>query len=309
MTNIWHCGGKHGSNRAIENLYTLHSVFATIYSLYTSSWDITMDWSLLQRRARYPFLRNELVFEHYWPVYYWAIITNVVIRFAWIIYLLPGPATNLLRIFIIALLEALRRWQWNFFRLENEHLGNVDMYRVSREVPLPYHISARPGNDDDDDDDEVPSDRPLYEPRTLMKMVRSRYGTTLRNNKGATTTASHFAERAASTASLPQSVQAKDVYKSDDRSSSINRDVSHSVASQTERGKLITHIHDILVPDRGGFAASGTRLGQMGAAKGCEGRDYQPRTFEVDGESVDSEVSGEADTDGVDKSGNEQRHY
>ena len=54
----------------------------------------------------------------------------------------------------------LRRWQWNFCkslrelvwfshidkhhtytdRLENEHLGNVDQYRVTREVPLPYRF-------------------------------------------------------------------------------------------------------------------------------------------------------------------------
>ena len=36
--------------------------------------------------------------------------------------------------------------------MENEHLGNVDQYRVTREVPLPYSFED-PGHDDDDEDD------------------------------------------------------------------------------------------------------------------------------------------------------------
>ncbi len=37
-------------------------------------------------------------------------------------------------------------------RLENEHLGNVDQYRVTREVPLPYSLDDI-GHDIDDDED------------------------------------------------------------------------------------------------------------------------------------------------------------
>lgn len=92
----------HGSQRTKD--LALWCVFGCIYSIYTSTWDITMDWSLLRRNAKYPWLRDELVYESYWPFYYWAIITNIILRFAWIIYLLPGPASSLLRIFIIALL-------------------------------------------------------------------------------------------------------------------------------------------------------------------------------------------------------------
>ena len=40
-------------------------------------------------------------------------------------------------------------------RLENEHLGNIDQYRVTREVPLPYtHEDHSHDSDGDDDDDE-----------------------------------------------------------------------------------------------------------------------------------------------------------
>lgn len=39
-------------------------------------------------------------------------------------------------------------------RLENEHLGNVDQYRVTREVPLPYSFENQGHDDDDYDDDD-----------------------------------------------------------------------------------------------------------------------------------------------------------
>jgi len=50
-------------------------------------------------------------------------------------------------------LEMLRRVQWNFYRLENEHLGNMDQYRVTREVPLPYAFDEGRRGDQDDDGD------------------------------------------------------------------------------------------------------------------------------------------------------------
>ena len=66
------------------------------------------------------------------------------------------------------MLEMLRRVQWNFCkypylpaspvreplkdRLENEHIGNMDQYRVTREVPLPY--SFEDGHDDDADEED-----------------------------------------------------------------------------------------------------------------------------------------------------------
>ena len=39
-------------------------------------------------------------------------------------------------------------------RLENEHLGNTDQYRVTREVPLPYRTEDKGDDDSDDDGDE-----------------------------------------------------------------------------------------------------------------------------------------------------------
>lgn len=74
-----------------------------------------------------------------------------------------------LRSFILAILEMLRRWQWNFrkprhpsylfysesddfhlVRLENEHLGNIDQYRATRDVPLPYQFDSAKDSDVED---------------------------------------------------------------------------------------------------------------------------------------------------------------
>ena len=49
---------------------------------------------------------------------------NVVLRFAWIINSLGLPLGGQVLGFIAGFLEAYRRFQWNFFRLENEHLNN-----------------------------------------------------------------------------------------------------------------------------------------------------------------------------------------
>jgi len=60
----------------------------------------------------------------------------------------------MVRTFIGGFLEVLRRWQWNFYRLENEHLGNMDQYRATREVPLPYALNDRNADDDDGEDED-----------------------------------------------------------------------------------------------------------------------------------------------------------
>ncbi|KAI3625780.1 hypothetical protein CBS9595_001141 [Malassezia furfur] len=127
---------RHGSTGGTP--FALWVLFATINSTFTCSWDFIMDWNVLQRNAKYPLLRNNLAFAEVWPLYYVAMATNLFVRFIWVIYLFGGPATVPLRSFLAALLEMLRRWQWNFI------------------LPLPYP-TTRPkmvvvGGDDDDDD-------------------------------------------------------------------------------------------------------------------------------------------------------------
>jgi hypothetical protein len=47
-------------------------------------------------------------------------------------------------------------------RLENEHLGNMDQYRITREVPLPYSFDEiHPETDVGDEDDEPQTRRSI----------------------------------------------------------------------------------------------------------------------------------------------------
>jgi hypothetical protein len=105
-------------------------------------------------------LRAETVYGQPW-IYCYAIIQNFVIRFRWIIYeilmikllgsrgrLAHLPSHRLERIrfvvgTVMSSLEIWRRFFWNFFRLENEHLNNCGEFRAVRD------ISIAPIKDDD----------------------------------------------------------------------------------------------------------------------------------------------------------------
>ncbi|KJA15597.1 hypothetical protein HYPSUDRAFT_148909, partial [Hypholoma sublateritium FD-334 SS-4] len=134
-------------------IFAIYILTQISYSTYALSWDLLMDWSVLRIHSPHPLLRPELVYTNNIPMYYFAIVTNVLIRFIWVIYIPQNGPSMMLRSFIAGMLEMLRRVQWNFYRLENEHLGNVDQYRVTREVPLPYAIDENREYDQDDDDD------------------------------------------------------------------------------------------------------------------------------------------------------------
>jgi hypothetical protein len=281
----------HGSPH--DHRLALWCLFGCIYSVYTSLWDITMDWSLLQPHARYPYLRDELVYEHYWPFYYWAMVTNVILRFGWTIYLLPGPASSLMRIFIIALLEMLRRWQWNFLRLENEHLGNVDMYRVSREVPLPYHVhAARNARTDDEDDDDLEASVarqrriPALGPKAIMRLVRSDTNDRENSTKwlpGGHHTPPDQSYSATHGAEFRAQVSAR---------LGGNAEEEEGGKGRTGTSSLAKRIRESLVPDKGGMARQGPNLAEQGVAHGEQARDYQPRREEAAGEVSDDSDEG-----------------
>ncbi|EAU89280.2 EXS family protein/ERD1/XPR1/SYG1 family protein [Coprinopsis cinerea okayama7 len=145
--------GKYGSGILMFLFYNLwrHHVSYAIYSL---TWDFLMDWSVLRLRSPHVLLRPDLVYSNHVSLYYLAILSNILLRFTWVIYLPSEGPDMFLRTFIVAILEMLRRCQWNFYRLENEHLGNMDQYRVTREVPLPYLFDDPHQDDRDEDDDE-----------------------------------------------------------------------------------------------------------------------------------------------------------
>ncbi|XP_053326359.1 xenotropic and polytropic retrovirus receptor 1 [Spea bombifrons] len=119
-----------------------------VSSCYTLIWDLKMDWGLFDRNAgENTFLREEIVYPQK-AYYYCAIIQDVILRFAWTIQIslttlnLFQDAGDIIST-ILAPLEVFRRFVWNFFRLENEHLNNCGEFRAVRD------ISVAPMNADD----------------------------------------------------------------------------------------------------------------------------------------------------------------
>lgn len=159
-------------------------LFATINSLYTCTWDIAIDWNLLQKSSRYPLLRSHLAYDDIWPMYYVAMVVNIMIRFVWVIYLFGDASSVPLRAFVAAMLEMLRRWQWNFVRLENEHLGNADSFKIVRDLPLPYPVRRRHGSDYGDEDEyESESDTRTLGHGSQMSTNESRIRDALRETQ------------------------------------------------------------------------------------------------------------------------------
>ncbi|XP_017975932.1 PREDICTED: phosphate transporter PHO1 homolog 9 [Theobroma cacao] len=115
------------------------SGIATIANTY---WDIVIDWGLLRRNSRNPWLRDKLIVPHK-GVYFVAMVLNCLLRLAWMQQVLGIQSVPFLHnkalIAVVASLEIIRRGIWNFFRLENEHLNNVGKYRAFKSVPLPFY--------------------------------------------------------------------------------------------------------------------------------------------------------------------------
>ncbi|XP_064845655.1 xenotropic and polytropic retrovirus receptor 1 homolog [Oncorhynchus masou masou] len=131
-----------------DMFFYLLVVFSAVSSLYTLIWDLKMDWGLFDRGAgENTFLREEIVYPQK-AYYYCAIIEDVILRFAWTIQISLTTMTNIPSVgdivgTVLAPLEVFRRFVWNFFRLENEHLNNCGEFRAVRD------ISVAPLNADD----------------------------------------------------------------------------------------------------------------------------------------------------------------
>lgn len=116
-------------------------VSSTVATLGSTYWDIVLDWGLLRRNSKNPWLRDKLLVPKK-SVYYVAMVLNIVLRLAWMQSVLGFREGFFLHktaiTALVACLEIIRRGIWNFFRLENEHLNNVGKYRAFKTVPLPF---------------------------------------------------------------------------------------------------------------------------------------------------------------------------
>lgn len=92
-----------------------------IHAVYTFVWDIYMDWGLFQSRD---LLRPKLGYSCK-SLYYLAIVEDLILRFAWSLKLSLGlhlQAQVNLFYTLLAGLEIFRRFVWNFYRVEYEHI-------------------------------------------------------------------------------------------------------------------------------------------------------------------------------------------
>jgi len=123
-----------------DNPYLYLWVLASIVSsLYAYTWDIKMDWGLFDKSAgENKFLREEIVYSST-SFYYFAIVEDLILRFAWAysyVLIKANYVSEDLMTSINSPLEVFRRFVWNFFRLENEHLNNCGKFRAVRDISV-----------------------------------------------------------------------------------------------------------------------------------------------------------------------------
>ncbi|TKY89062.1 hypothetical protein EX895_001593 [Sporisorium graminicola] len=242
-------------------------VFAVIYSIWHIAWDLLMDWSVLRPRAKYFLLRNEISFPQ--PVYYVFMIVDVIGRSAWIVYLIPGPASVTLRSFLAAMVEMVRRVCWNNLRVENEQIGNTDSFKIMRDLPLPYRQKLR-------DEAEAADSDGVHESGIFASVKLA----SLRK-KCRPTSAAHYPTEGEH--SMPDEDEAAVGHEQ-------GRTGAETPSNKERRKSLIEGLRDKLVPDAKVY---GTRLDEGAVTKGQSGRDYTPRLAEAMQGSVDSDSDEE----------------
>ncbi|KAF7844685.1 SPX and EXS domain-containing protein 1-like [Senna tora] len=118
-------------------LWLLASVVNCLYSFY---WDITRDWDLSGFSRIFKFNKpspiSNLFYGRKW-IYFWVIGSNFILRCAWTYKLSAHLRHNYLTVFTVTALEMLRRFQWIFFRVENEWnkitRSSVQLTEIQRE--------------------------------------------------------------------------------------------------------------------------------------------------------------------------------
>lgn len=135
-------------------------VIAFINTCIKFYWDVKMDWGLFSPNAgENKFLRENLVYRA--KIYYYlAIVQNFFLRFAWIanaflaFNTIAAEYADLIG-FIYGILEVYRRFIWNLFRVENEHINNCGKFRAVRDIqviPLATILDAFVVDHEIDDD-------------------------------------------------------------------------------------------------------------------------------------------------------------
>ena len=128
-------------------------IAVVVGTIYTYIWDVRFDWGLGGLPWKFnnekEFLRPRRMYDS--RAYYFALVSNLVMRLMWTFTISPSFAVNLfgsynLALIVLASVEIVRRGVWNIFRLEAEQLSNIGKFRAVRDMPLPlpsakqYHL-------------------------------------------------------------------------------------------------------------------------------------------------------------------------
>lgn len=71
--------------------------------------------------------------------YYFGMAEDLVLRFGWTLSMSlvkAGYVEGEIMMTILSPLEVFRRFMWNYFRLENEHLNNCGKFRAVRDISV-----------------------------------------------------------------------------------------------------------------------------------------------------------------------------
>ncbi|KRX05664.1 hypothetical protein PPERSA_09804 [Pseudocohnilembus persalinus] len=131
---------KDGSanDEADKSLLVSWIIMAAITTLYSYSWDLKKDWGFLEPGQKG--LRKHLMYEKK-RYYYIAMVNNLILRCVWVFSISPdiigifGVPSHTFNFFVY-FFEAIRRCQWNFFRVEKEHIVNYLKYRAVLDLHL-----------------------------------------------------------------------------------------------------------------------------------------------------------------------------
>ncbi|CAF3180651.1 unnamed protein product [Rotaria sp. Silwood2] len=125
-------------------------ISSLIGSTYKLIWDLKMDYGFFDKNAgKNKFLRDQIIYSSK-AYYYAAIIENILFRFIWIINIFIYFNTSAAEYadiigFVFGIIEAFRRFIWNYFRLENEHLNNCGEFRAVRDIPIQTTVTVASG--------------------------------------------------------------------------------------------------------------------------------------------------------------------
>jgi len=139
VTNLIHFIFAMLSGVAAQVFYALYLFSKTISTFYALAWDLKMDWGFFAANAgENTLLREETVYPST-LYYYLAMAEDIILRLLWVVGLILKQTTGVPHELIGSvqqIAEVFRRFVWNFFRLENEHLNNCGQFRVVRDISI-----------------------------------------------------------------------------------------------------------------------------------------------------------------------------